>query len=168
MTTRQQGEMLAGWSGSLRGLQNTHSCLLLLGYRSNSEDQNRWRRQGGELGDASFALALLSVCPLVSGRSGLAPLVCWAAFALRKQRVRAPQPAQRPSASPCCSGAAGVAILAIAAHSDGCAGAGATEGQPGRRGQGGTPLLAALGTQCAIFIEKFKSGPMRIVVRQRP
>ena len=32
-------------------------------------------------------------CPLVSERSGLPPLVCWAALALRKQRVRAPQPA---------------------------------------------------------------------------
>ena len=31
--------------------------------------------------------------PFGAGRSGLALLVCWAALALRGQRVRAPQPA---------------------------------------------------------------------------
>ena len=55
---------------------------------------------GGDVEVATLAaLPLLSSCclsrSLVSARSGLSLLVCWAALALRGQRVRAPHPAKR-------------------------------------------------------------------------
>ena len=97
---------------------------LWLGYRSTHDDQDRWRCRGGDVGDASFGLALLSVS---SARRGTLR-VCSAGVlgGSRIARAAGSSPATSKSCLlVCCSGAAGAATLAMAAQTDGCAGAGA-------------------------------------------
>ena len=98
--------------------------LLLLAYRYIPGDQGMWRRQGGDAGDASSALALLLV--LLARLGALWACPAGVLGGSRYARAAGSSPATSTTSSrSCCSGAAGVAILVIAAQSDGCAGAGA-------------------------------------------
>ena len=117
-----------------------------------------------------LALLVVSSARLGTSRAGSAGVL--GSFHIVKAAGSSPA-AGETCAFPCCSGAAGAAIptgaaiLGIAAQTDGCAVAGAGDDQPGCRGQRGTLFQAVLGTLCAVFNQKFESGPARIVVRQR-
>ena len=111
-----------------------------------------------------LALLVVSSARLGTSRAGSAGVL--GSFHIVKAAGSSPA-AGETCAFPCCSGATGAAILGIAAQTDGCAVAGAGDDQPGCRGQRGTLFQAVLGTLCAVFNQKFESGPARIVVRQR-
>ena len=139
---------------------------LLLAYRSISEDHLRWRYRGGDVGGAFFGLALLSVSPARGGTLR----VCFAGVlgGSRNARAAGSSPAtSKTCLVVCCSGAAGAATFGVAAPPEGGAGAEACCPRPGRRGQRGALLRAVLGALGTIDRQKFKSGPVRIVVRQR-
>ena len=137
---------------------------LWLDYRSTYADQDRWRCQGGDARGAYFALALLSVLSARRGTLWACSTGVLGGFRFAKAAGSSPAASTTP-APPCCSGAAGVATLAIAAHSDGCAGAGA-----GGRWAWTLRATRDASASCAGHFmchnnAKIKSGPMRALTR---
>ena len=86
---------------------------------------------------------------------------------MREQRVRVPQPAQRRRhrAALALLGLPSLRWQPILMAVQGPQEQG--NDKHGRGGQRGTLLRATLGTFRAMFVDNFKSGPVRIGVRQR-